>query len=157
MKINVQSAFGSGPTELAAFDDALRLTKIHNYNLIRLSSVIPPGSVLEVKSEPVRPDGQWGDRLYVVYAEQRESRPYVGAYAGVGWVQRPDGSGLLVEHEGESEHDVDELIEASLKHMIEQRGEGDYGPIHKHVAGGACADRPVCAFVCATFSTASWE
>ena len=156
MKIYVQSAFGRGPTELAAFDNALCLIHIHNFNLIRLSSVIPPGSVIEVAEQAVRPQGRWGDRLYVVYAEQREARPYVGAWAGVGWVQKADGSGLLVEHEGESEQDVNDLIEATLKHMVDQRGDGGYGPIQKHIAGGVCAAEPVCAFVAAAFQTESW-
>jgi arginine decarboxylase len=156
MLINVQSAVGLGPTELAAFDDALRLAAINNFNLIRLSSVIPPGSVLEVPAVPVRPDGEWGDRLYVVYAEQREARRRVGAWAGVGWVQRPDGSGLLVEHEGESETVVAGLIRSTLTYMTESRGDGDYGPIRQNVVGGTCVGQPICAFVCATFTTEPW-
>lgn len=156
MNIYVQSALGQGPTELAAFDDALHLTNIHNFNLLRLSSVIPPGAAVSVAENAVRPEGAWGDRLYVVYAEQREARPHVGAWAGVGWVQKADGSGLLVEHEGESEQDVNDLIDVTLAYMVEQRGDGGYGPIQKHVAGGACDGQPVCAFVCAAFQTEAW-
>src|SRR5690606_8611394 len=44
LRIGVVGATGTGPTSLAAFDDALRAVGVANFNLIRLSSVIPPGS-----------------------------------------------------------------------------------------------------------------
>ena len=45
---------------------------VANFNLIRLSSVIPPNcKVLEVERCPFAQEGGWGDRLYAVYAEQR--------------------------------------------------------------------------------------
>jgi len=156
MLIHVQAAVGLGPTELAAFDDALRRAAINNFNLVRLSSVIPQGSVIVVPTAPVRPEGAWGDRLYVVYAELRQARPGDSAWAGVGWVQRPDGSGLLVEHEGHSRREVSRLIHATLSYMVASRGGGDYGPIREHVVGGICIDLPICAFVCATFVTEPW-
>jgi len=155
LQISVRSSIGTGPTELSAFDHALRGVGIHNFNLIRLSSVIPPGSVLEVSKGSDRAAGEWGDRLYVVYAEQRRSEPLIGAWAGVGWVQKEDGSGLLVEHEGESEEEVQALIEASLNHMTEHRG-GGFGPIQMHVIGQPCDDKPVCALVAAIFRSESW-
>jgi arginine decarboxylase len=42
MQIHVSSGRGEGPTPLAAFDAALRDAGVSNYNLIALSSVIPP-------------------------------------------------------------------------------------------------------------------
>jgi Pyruvoyl-dependent arginine decarboxylase (PvlArgDC) len=73
--IRLTSGFGTGPTRLAAFDAALREAGIANFNLILLSSVIPAGSELvdagaaaEPRSPPI---GDWGDRLYIVLADQR--------------------------------------------------------------------------------------
>ena len=45
MKIIVTSGTGEGPTSLAAFDAALLDAGVANYNLICLSSIIPPGSM----------------------------------------------------------------------------------------------------------------
>ena len=44
MQIHLASGVGSGPTELAAFDAALAAAGVANYNLLYLSSVIPPAS-----------------------------------------------------------------------------------------------------------------
>ncbi len=45
--IALAAGLGEGPTQLAAFDAALRDAGVANYNRICLSSVIPPGSVIE--------------------------------------------------------------------------------------------------------------
>ena len=42
MKLYIAKAIGRGSTELAAFDAALVGAGVANFNLIRLSSVIPP-------------------------------------------------------------------------------------------------------------------
>ena len=99
---------GTGPTTLAAFDAALIDAGIANFNLLRLSSVIPPDTdVVPVKGRATRATGEWGDRLYVVMAEMRTDRPGREAWAGIGWVQDDEsGKGLFVEHEGHSEHQV---------------------------------------------------
>ena len=74
MKLYLANAIGRGSTELAAFDAALVGAGVANFNLIRLSSVIPPnGEIVEVERCPFAQDGGWGDRLYAVYAEQRTS------------------------------------------------------------------------------------
>ncbi len=97
----MSAAVGTGPTELAAFDDALLKVGAANFNLVRLSSVIPPASQVAERIGAIgSPGGTWGDRLYVVYAEQRAGRPGEQAWAGVGWVQDESGRGLFVEHEG---------------------------------------------------------
>ena len=118
----VAGAVASASTELAAFDRALVAVGAANYNLIRLSSVIPPGSsVAVVPRVPPRPAACWGDRLYTVYAEQRAASPGEQAWAGVGWVQDDrTGAGLFVEHEGGSERAVRDQISASLAELLPQ-------------------------------------
>lgn len=44
LEIVVTSGTGEAPSELAAFDAALHQAGVANFNLIRLSSLIPPGS-----------------------------------------------------------------------------------------------------------------
>ena len=74
---------GSGPTTLAAFDAALLDAGVANYNLICLSSVIPPGSQV-LRRRWHTPPQAWGQRLYVVLSQAREDRPGQAVHAGIG-------------------------------------------------------------------------
>ncbi|HSW37437.1 MAG TPA: pyruvoyl-dependent arginine decarboxylase [Candidatus Saccharimonadales bacterium] len=157
MKIQIAKGNGSGPTELAAFDQALVNTGVANYNLIYLSSVLPPDSDIEVCEGKAAPVGEWGDRLYVVMAQERTSRPNQEVWAGIGWIQDPKTKrGLLVEHYGHSESEIRADIENSLQGLAANRG-ADFGPIHMAVTGVKCEDKPVCALVIATFESTSWK
>jgi arginine decarboxylase len=155
--IEVSSAVGQGPTTLAAFDDALLRNGVGNFNLVRLSSVIPPGTdVLPVTG---RPDvvGDWGDRLYVVMAEMRVDRPGREAWAGIGWVQHEEtGRGLFVEHEGLSEHAVRADIESSLSALVAARPTTEFGPIESVLVGGQCDGEPICAMAVAVYEAEGW-
>jgi arginine decarboxylase len=156
VRISVSTAVGTGPTALAAFDHALALAGVANFNLIALSSVIPPGAEV-VEELPDVSAATWGDRLYVVMAQQRVVEPNVEAWAGVGWVQDPDGGkGLFVEHHGSSELAVREDITASLKALMITRSV-DWQPIQMAVVGERCQHDPLCALVVATFQSAPWR
>jgi arginine decarboxylase len=157
MKLYVATAVGRGATELAAFDAALVGAGVANFNLVRLSSVIPPNSeVVEVERCPFAQNGTWGDRLYAVYAEQRTRCPGEQVWAGVGWCQdRDTRRGLFVEHEGATERDVREQIAASLGDLQAIRGL-DLGPIHTSVVGAMCTSAPTCALVICGYGTATW-
>jgi arginine decarboxylase len=158
MQLYVASSIGRGRTELGAFDAALAGAGAHNFNLIRLSSVVPPESeVTRVPKLPPECLGEWGDRLYVVYAEQRTSTPGTQAWAGVGWVQDPvTRRGLFVEHEGDSEDAVRNLIEGSLTDLQATRNL-DLGPAQTCVIGGTCAGSPLCALVVVAFGAEPWS
>lgn len=155
--IPIAAAVGRGSTALAAFDHALRLTGIANYNLIRLSSVIPPATQIAPTARPIRPGGTWGDRLYVVYASQPAVEPGDEAWAGVAWVQDPsDHRGLFVEHEGPTEADVRRDLVNTLSDMTDGRP-GDWSEPELVVTGGTVTDTPICAFVVAVYETAPWN
>lgn len=159
MYIHVAAGTGTGPTELAAFDAALNATGIANYNMLKLSSVIPPDVEVVVHDGHLDADipGDWGDRLYVVMAEIRVKTPNKEAWAGVGWVQdSATGKGLFVEHEGYSEESVRSDIEQSLTALMETRGV-DFGPINMKVMGKTCTDKPVCAMVVAVYQASDWQ
>lgn len=158
MNIQVSSGTGAGPTKLAAFDAALNGAGIANYNLIRLSSIVPPKSKIIANDGPVTKSlGQWGDKLYVVMAEMRVDTPNVEAWAGIGWVQdRETGKGLFVEHEGLSEATVCKDITQSLEALMATRNV-NFGPIKMKVVGRTCVHEPVCALVIAAFQSAGWK
>ena len=156
MKINVSSGNGVGPTELAAFDHALVNAGVANFNLIYLSSVLPPRSDVRIMKEKNAPKGDWGDRLYVVMAQKRTSQRNQEVWAGIGWMQDPKTKkGLLVEHEGHSEAEVKADIKNSLEALAQNRGM-EFGPIHMELTGKKCVALPVCALVVAVFESSQW-
>ena len=53
LTIRVSAGSGKGRTKMAAFDSALRNAGVADHNLVRLSSVIPAGSVV-LPGLPVR-------------------------------------------------------------------------------------------------------
>ena len=156
--IDVSSGVGAAATELAAFDGALREAGVANFNLIHLSSVIPPDSAVVVAAGlPAVPDGKWGDRLYVVMAECRVHVIDQEAWAGIGWVQDDlTGRGLFVEHFGNSRHRVETDIEASLLALAAGRPEVSFGDVRAVVRGTVCRGEPVCALVTAVFGSSRW-
>jgi arginine decarboxylase len=157
MHIQVSEGKGIGPTELSAFDQALVHAGVANYNLIYLSSVLPASSEVVFTPNPEKPIGNWGDRLYVVMAQQRTSTPGQEAWAGIGWIQdEVTKQGLLVEHEGFSEAEVTTDIQNSLAALAENRGM-QFGAPQMHIAGTRCDDKPVCALVVAVFESATWQ
>ncbi len=158
MIIKVSAGIGIGPTQLSAFDSALNDAGVANYNLIRLSSVIPPKSEIQVSKQSLTNlPGQWGDRLYVVMAEQRAHIPNEEAWAGIGWVQdKKTGKGLFVEHEGSSEKSVRNDITQSLEALMATRNV-DFGKINMEVVGTTCKHLPVCAMVVAVYQASDWD
>lgn len=158
MIIKVAHGIGTGPTKLAAFDAALNHAGVANFNLIKLSSVIPPETDIQVSDKPLSGlPGDWGDRLYVVMAEERVDRPNAEAWAGIGWVQEKEsGKGLFVEHEGHSEKSVREDITQSLEALMATRNV-NFGEIQMEVVGRTCKHQPVCAMVVAVFQASDWE
>lgn len=158
--IPVVSAVGVGPTAIAAFDAALRAAGVGDLNLIRLSSVIPSGSSIEVHLDERPPrtalGAGWGDRHYVVYADARAATPGETAAACVGWVQDDEtGDGLFVEIEGDDEDRVRAEVVASLDAMVAGRGR-DFGPPTLLSRSITCEDRPVCALVIASYTSEGW-
>jgi arginine decarboxylase len=155
-QIPVLCAIGVGTTTLSAFHEALVELELGFYNLIRLSSVVPPNTSVDATGKAPVPTGAWGDKLYCVYAEQRATEVGEQAWAGIGWVQRLDGKGgLFVEHEGTSEGYVENQIRASLRDLV--RGREDEFTTGDWVLNGAvCEGDPICAMVIAPYETQGW-
>jgi arginine decarboxylase len=155
--ITVTSSVGTGPTPIAAFDDALQEAGVGNFNLVQLTSVIPTGACIDDLGErPATVEGDWGDRLYVVLAEGRADRSGDQAWAGIGWVQQADTrKGLFAEHSGSSESSVQSSISHTLTAMTDRRPD-DFGSIGRRIRGTVCEGAPVCALVVAVFEPQAW-
>lgn len=154
--IYITTGTGKGQTQLAAFDAALWSAGIANFNLIKLTSIIPSG--IKIKSQKIMNNGQedFGAKLYVVISEDRESEKGREAWAGIGWVQAKDGRGLFVEQHGSQKAEVLRLIKETLKDMVEYRKE-KYGEIQYQIVGIRCIDEPVCAVVAAVYESEEWQ
>lgn len=155
-RIVLARGIGRGPTELAAFDAALRDAGVANYNLLGLSSVIPPGSRTE-RGRWVTPPEHWGQRLYVVLSQMRSARRGEHVHAGIGWVQdEVAGRGLFVElHDSDRERLAADLG-TTLASMQEGRGV-NLGPVHTEIASAVCEHEPVCVLVVAVYACEPWH
>lgn len=154
LDITVRTASGAGRTTLAAFDTALLAAGVANFNLVRLSSVVPRTSRIRCSAEPVT--GDHGDRLFCVWAAAHAEHAGETAWAGLGWVRDETGRGLFVEHDGSSEDCVREQIHLSLEDMTAGRG-GSWGPVETVLASAHHEGRPACALAIATYQVVPWE
>jgi arginine decarboxylase len=156
LDVVVTCGTGTAPTELAAFDAALQEAGVAHFNLIRLSSLIPPGSRVSAPQAWPALAGGWGDRLYAVYADHRVSTPGAWACAGLGWIQDEDsGAGMLVEHCGDDEAAVEARLKATLEDLAGRRP-GRFGPRSARITSIVCADDPVAAVVVAALRVEPW-
>lgn len=183
-RLSVLGATASARTALAAFHRALVAVGLGHYNLVRLSSVIPPhtevgagrtgqgpaletgagrtgqGLALPARWRGPRPeelvDGYHGDRVYCVYAEATTDAPGEEVWAGVGWAQRVDGQGgYFVEHHGPTADAVRDEIRTSLAEMSDDEV-AELGPPQWELRGAVCEDGPVCALVVVPYAVVGW-
>ena len=98
--IHVAGGVGRAPTAMAAYDAALADANLHNYNLVRVSSVIPADATVEVVDRA--PDlGPAGNRLTVVEgkAVAGPDDPESQVATAIAWATGP-GPGLFYEASG---------------------------------------------------------
>ena len=156
--IRVSGGAGTGPTRLAAFDSALHAAGVADYNIVRLSSVIPAHAVVREVPGDDQVKGAQGDVAYCVYAAAYASTPGEQAWAGMAWAMHQDGSGagLFVEHSAASESVVRRDLDATIETMSRIRG-NMYRTVGQAVSSAVCVDHPVCAVVVATYGTVGWS
>ncbi len=108
-----------GETELNAFDNALLEAGIGDANLIKVSSIMPPGvEILDELRSPAR-----GAFLPVVYATEASSRPGDKLTAAVGYGRADDGFGVIMEASGVNvpEESVRREVEDKIKFAFARR------------------------------------
>jgi arginine decarboxylase len=142
---------------LAAFDAALFAAGVAGFNLLRLSSVIPPHTVVREVTGSNQVQGGIGDVAYCVYADAYASMPGEQAWAGLAWAVDLDNAdaGIFVEHTACSESVVRRDLRATIEAMSKIRG-NRYRMAGQTVSHAVCVDHPVCAVVVATYGTAGW-
>ena len=157
LTIRVSAGSGTGRTPLSAFDSALRDAGVADFNLVRLSSVIPPGSTVTDVHGRHQLTGGHGDLLYCVYAAAYAYNRGDKAWAGVGWALHEDGSGagLFVEHDAATRENLDWALAASLDDLSRRRG-GGYIPAGSVTAAASCSSMPACAVVIASYRREGW-
>lgn len=158
LHITISAGRGEGRTSLSAFDAALHDAGVADFNLVRLSSVIPPGSRLTVGAAGDRVRGGFGDLLYAVYAAAWASEPGAQAWAGLTWSRRKDGSGagLFVEHAAPTREQLQTLLDETLADLGARRGHA-FEKEEQLLSGATCERSPVCALVLASYHTSDWR
>lgn len=123
MNIFLVSGVGYGSTSLSAFDAALEVAGIHNFNLLKLSSVIPTNARVNVVPRLCPDPAEHGYLLYVVMAEARSEIQATSIAAGLGWYQLDDGRGVFAEHEDTSQtiaaHELEHRVADRLRNTVE--------------------------------------
>ncbi len=156
--IRVSAGSGVGPTRLAAFDAALFAAGVAHFNLVRITSVIPPYAVVREVSGLDQIHGATGNVAYCVSAAAYAITPGEQAWAGVAWAVREDrsGVGLFVEQVASSESMLMYDLRVTLEAISRTRGDR-YRFVGQTVSSAVCADHPVCAVVVATYGTSGWR
>jgi len=124
--IRVLGGRGAGPTALSSYDAALASVNLHDYNLVRVSSVVPAG--VRVEAVGTAPDlGPAGNRLTVVEASATLAPGEAGpACAAVGWALPREGAGVLYEGSGTDPEATRRRVEEGLRAARELRGDRDW-------------------------------
>ena len=152
--IRITWGTGTARTRLAAFDAALHDAGIANFNLIKLSSIIPRG--WKIREERLSLDkNAAGKRLYVVLSSCIENRKGKTAVAGIGWSTDKKGDGVLIHLEGTTLSEVRMHIRTTFSDMKRYR-KAAYTPLTIRTAHITCTKKPVCAQVVAVFKTEHW-
>ena len=156
--IRVSTGSGAGPTLLAALDAALFAAGVAEFNLVQLTSVIPPNAVVREVPGSDQVHGAKGDLAYCVYAAAYASTPGEQAWAGIAWALHEDrsGVGLFVEQVASSEAMLRHDLRITLEAMSSTRG-NQYRVVGQTIGSAECADRPVCAVVVAAYGTSRWS
>lgn len=109
-----------GRTELTSFDGALLKASIGNTNLIKMSSIVPPGSK-EVAPFEIPP----GSFLPLAYASITSAEPgeTISAAVAIAVPDDPKLNGVIMEHSNHASLNfVDKKVRAMAAEAMEMRG-----------------------------------
>lgn len=110
------SGVGNDKFKLVSFDKALFVSKLANYNLVKVSSILPPNC----KEEPMVTARQ-GTVLFTAYASISScEQGIISAAVGVGIPQSIDEIGVIMEFscrdcEDVAIHQVREMVKISME------------------------------------------
>lgn len=127
-KFTLCAGSAEGPTRLNAFDNALLAAGIGNLNLLRVSSVLPPGC-REVGKLSIPP----GSLTPTAYGTITSSTPgeRIAAAVAVGFTE--NSFGMIMEYSGVC---TKEEAERKVSHMVEEAFKQRHLPLAKVMAKG---------------------
>ncbi|MGI6435177.1 MAG: pyruvoyl-dependent arginine decarboxylase [Syntrophomonadaceae bacterium] len=112
-KYFLTAAAAEGTTELTAFDGALLKARVGNTNLLKVSSILPPGC--QYDPELIIPEGSL---LPIAYGTITCTEPGVKIAAAVAvGIQKGDRFGVIMEYEG---HCSQAEAEAMVVQMVKE-------------------------------------
>ncbi|HET7875676.1 MAG TPA: arginine decarboxylase, pyruvoyl-dependent [Methylomirabilota bacterium] len=115
------SGSAEGPTPLNAFDNALLAAGIGNINLVKISSILPPG----IDLVPL-PRIRLGACIPTAYAAMTSEVPGEVVAAAVGWArpEDPTKNGVIMEfHDKATREEAERMIVQMLEEAFRVRGE----------------------------------
>ncbi len=117
-KFFVTAGSSEGKNPLNAFDNALLQGRIGNLNLMRVTSILPPG--VQYCPDLVVPPGSLVPTAYG-YIISDVPGELIAAAVGVGFSE--DTFGVIMEYSGKcSREEAEKIIESMLKEAFETRG-----------------------------------
>ncbi|HEY3314515.1 MAG TPA: arginine decarboxylase, pyruvoyl-dependent [Bacillota bacterium] len=140
VKFTVVAASSEGGTELNAFDNAILKAGIGNLNLLRVSSILPPGA-REVESLTIAP----GSLVPTAFGTIASEKPGEVISAAIGVGLSADTFGAIMEFSG---HCHKEAAEAAVKAMVEEAFQVRQMPLARVIIRAAehKVERCGCAF-----------
>jgi len=134
------AACAHAETILTAFDRALQKTNISDYNLVKVSSIIPPGAR---ESRPDLPKGSLLPVAYGVITSDREGA-FISAAVAVGFPEDPTHVGVIMEFSGYVDiREAEEIAKKMAREALLNRG-STIREI-KVFSAGTEVRRPTCA------------
>lgn len=119
-KFYISSGIGYGNSYLTSFDDALIQTGVGNYNLVRVSSILP-ARMTQQKAVDV----EEGSELHVAYAEITSRNPgeIISAAVSVGIPVDKSNIGVIMEQAlFDKEKETVKKVESMVKEAMANRG-----------------------------------
>ncbi|MGI6422298.1 MAG: pyruvoyl-dependent arginine decarboxylase [Syntrophomonadaceae bacterium] len=117
-KFFLTAAASEGETELTAFDRALLKARVGNTNLLRVSSILPPGCVYD--PELVIPEGSL---LPIAYGSIVCEEPGTRIAAAVSVGIKKDSFGVIMEFSGKcSKEEAEQKVSDMVKEAFRVRG-----------------------------------
>lgn len=136
--IVMSAGTGSGNYELTAIDAALGAAGVANFNLLEVTSIVPPGVAVKVRRSQANVSGH-GIILPAILAKLSTSDPTVSlaAAVGAGVAADDEQSGVLFRCVGEmTDEAAREAVEAMIAEGMAHRGVTDY---RVHTASASAA------------------
>lgn len=115
----IASGVGSDILQLVAFDKALSASRIADYNLVKVSSILPPNC-----NEHVAVTEEKGSILFTAYATTSSNdNGIIAAAVGVGIPENSDNIGVIMEYSCFDSKDVAvNQVEEMVRKSMQSRG-----------------------------------